>query len=190
MLLSNSTEGYGIVSRLFHWLMAIAIIAVFGLGYWMVGLDYYSPYYVSAPDLHRSVGLLLLVVLIARWAWRLVNIRPNDPELSPLERQCSRALHIAFYPLLMILMFSGYFISTSDGRPISLFGMVSVPAVVVEKSLADIAGYVHRLLAYLTIGLASVHTLAALKHHFIDHGAALIRMWSGPPETRRGDFDT
>ncbi len=44
MLIRDTSEGYGIVSRLFHWLMAIAIFAMFVLGLLMVRLDYFSPY--------------------------------------------------------------------------------------------------------------------------------------------------
>src|SRR5260221_3677333 len=85
MLIRDTSEGYGMLSRLFHWLMAIAIFAMFILGLWMVRLDYYSPYYNSAPDIHRSVGMILLFALLVRWLWRAVNPKPSDAELSPLE---------------------------------------------------------------------------------------------------------
>lgn len=97
MLIRDTSEGYGVVSRLFHWLMAIAIVAMFALGLWMVGLDYYSPYYNSAPDIHRSVGMLLLFALLVRWIWRAANVKPTDRELSPLEQKASYAVHWGFY---------------------------------------------------------------------------------------------
>ena len=164
-----------------HWLMAVAIFAVFGLGWWMVGLDYYSPYYNSAPDLHRSVGILLLIALVFRILWRVFNIKPSDAELTPFERRASHIVHLSFYPLLVVLLLSGYFISTPDGRPIDVFGLFSVPSIIQQKGLADLAGLVHRVLAYAVMILAAVHTVAALKHHFKDHSSVLTRMWSGPP---------
>src|SRR3569833_4795641 len=82
MLIRDTSEGYGLVSRLFHWLMALAIVAMFALGLWMVGLDYYSPYYNSAPDVHRSIGMILLFALIVRWLWRLANPRQAEDFLS------------------------------------------------------------------------------------------------------------
>ncbi len=180
MVIKDTLAGYGIVSRVFHWGMAAAVFALFGLGWWMVGLDYYSPYYKSAPDLHRSVGMLLLIALVLRIAWRLINVKPDDSDLTPLERRASRIVHKAFYPLLLILMISGYLISTADGRAIDVFGWFSVPSLVQSKGLEMAAGLVHELVAYAVIVLAVIHSAAAIKHHVADKGKTLTRMWSGP----------
>lgn len=180
MFIRDTSAGYGLVSRLFHWLMAVAIIAMFGLGLWMVRLDYYSPYYNSAPDLHRSVGMVLLLALILRVIWRVFNPKPSDAELSPLERKAAFSVHWGFYLLLFALLISGYLISTPDGDPFSVFGWFDVPAIIKMPGLETPAGNVHRVLAYAVIALAVVHALAALKHHLIDGNTILTRMWSGP----------
>lgn len=181
MHIRDTSQGYGVVSRLFHWLMAAAIIAMFVLGLWIVGLDYYSPYYHSAPSLHKSVGILLLIALALRFGWRVANVRPDDSDLSPFERTAARIVHWGFYPLLLALMVSGYLISTADGRPIEVFGLFSVPSPGENKGLEDTAGVVHTWLAYAVILVAAVHAGAAVKHHVIDRGRTLARMWSGPP---------
>jgi len=181
MLIRDTKAGYGLATRLMHWLMAIAIVAMFALGLWMVTLDYYSPYYNLAPDIHRSAGILLLFLLIFRFAWRVVNEKPDDHELSRFEAVASHAVHWGFYPLLLALMVSGYMISTADGQPISVFGWFSVPSLVQGEGQEDAAGLVHEILAYATIALAAVHTIAALKHHFVDRSRILTRMWAGPP---------
>jgi cytochrome b561 len=183
MLIRDTPGGYGFVSRLLHWLMALVIFAMFGLGLWMVDLDYYSPYYHSAPSLHKSVGILLLIGLALRFGWRLSNVRPDDDDLTPFERTASRAVHWGFYPLLLALMVSGYLISTADGRPIEVFGWFDVPSPGENKGLEDVAGVVHAYLSYLVILLAAVHMAAAVKHHVVDRGRSLTRMWSGPPRT-------
>lgn len=181
MHVRDTATGYGIVSRGFHWLMALAIVAMFVLGLWMVELDYYSPYYHSAPDLHKSVGILLLIALALRFGWRVASVKPADDEVTPLERTVSRIVHWGFYPLLLALMVSGYLISTADGRPISVFGFFSVPSPGENKGLEDAAGAIHAWLAYSTIVLAAVHAAAAVKHHVLDRHPTLSRMWSGPP---------
>lgn len=183
MLIRNTPAGYGLVSRMLHWLMALAIVAMFGLGIWMVELDYYSPYYRSAPDIHKSVGILLLIALAFRFGWRVANVRPADDDLSAVERTAARVVHWGFYPLLLALMVSGYLISTADGRPIEVFGLFSVPSPGENKGLEDTAGAVHEWLAYIVMALAAVHVAGALKHHVIDRGRTLKRMWSGPPAT-------
>ena len=181
MLIRDTKNGYGLATRIVHWVMAIAIVAMFFLGLWMVTLNYYSPYYRLAPDIHRSVGMLLLFLLVLRFAWRLANPKPDDSELSPIERKAATAVHWGFYPLLFALMVSGYLISTADGRPIAVFNWFSVPSLVHMKGLEDPAGEVHEWLAYLTIALVVLHAAASLKHHFIDRNRVLARMWSGPP---------
>ncbi len=185
MYIRDTSEGYGIISRVFHWLMAVAIVAMFILGVWMVRLDYYSPYYNSAPDIHRSIGMILLFALLVRWAWRAINPKPSDADLSPFEQKASYTVHWGFYGLLLALMISGYLISTPDGDPISVFGWFDVPALIKMPGLETPAGNVHRILAYAIIALATVHALAALKHHFIDKSAVMTRMWSGPTNSSR-----
>jgi cytochrome b561 len=181
MYIRDTSQAYGVVSRLFHWLMAVAIFAMFGLGVWMVRLDYYSPYYNAAPDFHRSFGILLLFALLVRWAWRAANPKPSADGLTPLEQKISYAVHWGFYVLLLGLMISGYLITTPDGQPIDVFGWFDVPSLVQMRGLEDRAGYVHRLVAYVVVALAVVHSLAALKHHYFDRSNVLRRMWSGPP---------
>lgn len=182
MKIRDSNSGYGLVSRWLHWLMAIAIFFVFGLGVWMMGLEYYSPYYNSAPNLHRSVGILIGLALIFRFVWRIVNPKPDDSELSPLEQKAAAVVHWGFYPLIALIIVFGYLITSSDGRAIDVFGLFSVPSLVTEKGLSDQAGYLHKVLAYFLVGLALVHAAASLKHHFWDRSSVLKRMISGTPD--------
>jgi cytochrome b561 len=157
--------------------MAVAIFALFALGLWMVGLDYYSPYYKSAPDLHRSVGILMFAVLLLRILWRLANVKPDRAPLTRLERHFSRVIHAAFYVLLVALMLSGYLISTADGRSIEVFSWFSVRSLGKSEGLEDAAGIVHEWVAYAVVALAAVHAAAALKHRIFDRDKMSNRMW-------------
>jgi cytochrome b561 len=180
MQINDTARNYGIVSWIFHWGMFVAIMAVFGLGLWMVDLDYYSAYYNTAPDIHRSVGILLLIALVFRFTCRVVNTKPSDGDLSRPERIASALVHWGFYPLLLALLVTGYLISTAKGEPVSVFGWFSVPATLQFPGQEDTAGYIHWLLAWVTVSLVAVHAVAALKHHFADRSRVLTRMWSGP----------
>lgn len=182
MQIRDTTAGYGLVTRLLHWLMALAIFFLFGLGIWMVGLEYYSPYYTSAPDLHRSLGVIVGLALVFRLVWRLANPKPSSIQLSAMERLASKAVHWAFYPLILAVVVTGYLISSSDGGSIDVFGLFSLPSLVEDKELATKAGFIHRVLAYGVIALAVLHSAASLKHHFWDRSEILKRMIFGPPE--------
>ena len=179
MALRNSKNAYGWVTRFLHWGMALAIFSMFGLGIWMRGLDYYSPYYKTAPDLHKSVGLVLLGLLVVRFIWRQINAVPSDDHLSWVERIASHLTHLAFYAVLLIIMLSGYLISTADGRGIEVFGLFEVPSIYQQRGLEDTAGFIHEWLAWGVMALAAIHVAAALKHHFLDKDVTLTRMLRG-----------
>ena len=182
MLMRDTTAGYGLVSRLFHWITALVIFGLFGLGVWMVGLGYYDPYYTTAPHWHKSVGMLLAFALVARFVWRVVNVKPSDDGIAPLERILARVAHWSFYVLLFAIVVTGYLMSTADGRPIHVFDWFAIPSPGTNPGLESTAGAVHVWLSYAVMALAAVHTLAALKHHFYDRKPSLTRMWSGPPQ--------
>ena len=176
MELRNSQHNYGFIARFLHWGMALTIFAMFALGLWMRSLDYYSPWYKSAPDIHKSVGILLLMALLFRFIWRLANVRPEDGYLKPFERTISHIVHWAFYLLLLVHMSTGYLISTVDGRAISVFGWFDVPSIYEQKGLEEMVGFIHEYLSYSLMALAALHIAAALKHHFVDGDVTLQRM--------------
>ncbi|MFO7809683.1 cytochrome b [Guyparkeria sp.] len=180
----NRETGYGLVAISFHWLVAFAVIGLFALGWWMVELTYYDPWYRQAPNMHKAIGVLLFLVLTARLLWRWFNPSPC-PLGKPWERRAARVVHGAFYVLLFALMTAGYLISTADGSAIDVFGLFSVSATISDlPEQEDIAGDVHRWLAWTVIGLTALHALAAVKHHIFDRDDTLRRMLR-PSTSRR-----
>jgi cytochrome b561 len=177
----NTPEAYGRVSILLHWLIAAAVPGLFGLGLWMVELDYYDAWYHRAPELHKGLGVSLLGIMLLRLAWRSGNPQPRLPG-TPLQQRLASAMHRALYAVLFAVMLSGYLISTADGRPVDVFGVMQLPATLSGiEGQEDIAGLFHRVLAMVMIGLVCLHALAALKHHLIDHDRTLLRMLSTRP---------
>ncbi|OEJ66569.1 cytochrome b [Magnetovibrio blakemorei] len=163
---------------LFHWLSALAIFVLFPLGLWMTGLTYYDSWYKLAPDLHKSIGISLFGVLLVRVAWRFWDPTPAPvPGHKRWERNAAHAAHLVLYILIFAVMFSGYLISTADGRAISVFGLFDVPATITTiAKQEDVAGTLHFWLAITLIGTVVVHGAAALKHHYWDRDNTLIRM--------------
>jgi len=178
MTVRNSDDRYGWLSILLHWLVAAAVIGLFGLGFWMVDLSYYDEWYRRGPDIHRSVGILLFGAMLFRVLWRLATPTPKPlPEHKRWEVASAHIAHALLYILIFVAMISGYLISTADGSAIDVFGWFQVPSVTGRiKGMEDTAGLVHYWSTWALIALAGVHALGALKHHFIDKDATLRRM--------------
>ena len=169
---------WGWISISLHWLVAIAVFCLFGLGLWMVDLTYYDAWYQSAPHVHKSIGVLLFFTMLFRLVWR--QYRGTPPPLENhtwVERKLASIAHGALYLLLFAIMFSGYLISTADGRSIEVFNWFEVPALFSGfDNQEDLAGKIHLALAIVMISLAGLHATGALKHHFIDKDRTLKRM--------------
>lgn len=174
--LLNNLNRYGLVSVLLHWGMAVLIIGLFLLGKYMVDLDYYDPWYRKAPDLHRSIGVIVAGLMLFRLGWRLANVRPTEIGKS-WERTIATWVHRIFYLLIAGIVVSGYLITTADGQGVFVFNWFEIPAAFNGfENQEDIAGEVHEWLTNSLIALVMLHALAALKHHFIDRDSTLRRM--------------
>ncbi|WP_321324169.1 cytochrome b [Thiomicrorhabdus sp.] len=177
MQLANSTQSYGWISILFHWVVAVLVIAMFALGLWMVSLDYYSTWYHTAPDIHKSIGVLIMAGMLIRLFWNLFNSKPKPLGQSKRLNSVANIVHFVLYVLVFALGVSGYLISTAESHPIYVFNWFDVPALIEPiKDQADKAGEIHEWLAFILIGLVSIHAIAALKHHFWDKDNTLKRM--------------
>ncbi|HBM48709.1 cytochrome b [Marinobacter sp. UBA3607] len=178
MSLKNSEHHYGWLAVVLHWLVAAVVVGLFALGFWMVDLSYYDEWYRKGPDLHRSIGLILFAVVVFRLLWRLINTSPRP--LASHKRWEVVSAHVAhslLYVLMFVAMVSGYLITTADGSSISVFGLFDVPSLTGRvKGMEDTAGAVHYWSTWALVGLAGLHALGALKHHFIDRDETLRRM--------------
>ncbi|MCW9033444.1 MAG: cytochrome b [Alphaproteobacteria bacterium] len=174
----NTENGYGLVAIGMHWVFALTFLGLFGLGFYMMDLGYYDPWYTKGPIVHESIGLLLAGLFLFRSYWRLSGVNP-EPEkgLHSLEVWGAKIAHVALYLLPVIIFISGYLISSADGKAIPVFDWFSVPAILEpQKKMADTAGLVHKYVAYATVAIIALHAGGALKHHFLDKGETLRRM--------------
>ncbi len=126
---------------------------------------------------HKTVGLVILAVAIARLAYRLTRGAPADePTLEPWQRVVSHVVHWALYALLIAVPVAGY-VGISLFPALDLFGLFKLPGLVApDKDAASTAFAVHALLALALVLLIGMHVAAALFHHFIRRDNVLARM--------------
>lgn len=177
-MLKNSSYRYGTVTIVVHWIAALVVIGQFCFGLYMVSLDYYDPNYQALPHYHKSIGVLFALLLLFRILWNLGNLLPGPAAgVAQWEHRIARLMQVSMLTLLLAIVVLGYLISTADGKSIQVFDWFEVPAAITSiENQEDWAGYWHYWLAVSLMVLAGLHALAALKHHFINHDATLLRM--------------
>ena len=175
-------ERYHLSARLMHWLMAVGFVFMWGCGYTMTTLvaeD--SPLEEFLFDLHISVGVTLLALLVARIAIRLVHAPPPLPDsIRGLERTAAHLGHAALYALPAMVIAVGWAETNFGGHAVQWFG-AEMPKVFPEsgEALQDLSADVHKWLAYTMLAVAAGHVAAAFKHRWLDGHDVIRRMTFG-----------
>lgn len=179
-MLRNTTQSWGLVSVLFHWIMAALFIGQFWLGWYMQGVkDMLAQY--NLYQWHKSFGFLILGLAVLRLLWALTSRRPGLPDAMPQgEKRLALGTHVALYLALIVVPLTGWAVVSTSPLPIAtwFFRLFVVPPLPLGISLhsEQIWSSLHGFFAYAAIFLAAVHVLAALRHHFHHRDATLMRM--------------
>ncbi|WP_284124878.1 cytochrome b [Parerythrobacter aestuarii] len=169
---------YSGVAMIFHWVIAIAVIVN-----WRIaeaaehGATDAEKGAIMAN--HKALGITILVLTLARLAWRLKQKVPPLPDsYKAWEKAVARGLHILFYVLLIGLPLGGWLGSSFYGRGIEWFGMFSIPALPVGENFETGKAILelHHTGGSIFIYLIALHILAALKHQFLDKEGGITRM--------------
>lgn len=163
--------------KFLHWLIAALIGAQF---YIMTRRDYFpegAPEKMQYMLWHKSIGITLLLCILALGVFRHLGKRPMMLNSMPRwERIAARISHILLYLLVLLMPIGGYLMSTFSGYDVRFFGYLLPKLVSINQPLADLCYQGHVTSAYVLLGVLGVHILAALKHHFIDKDSILRRM--------------
>lgn len=172
----NTTQVYGIIAFAFHWLSALSFIGLFVLGWWMVDLGYYDAWYQTGPLVHQSIGILMILITLARLTYKFTTLRPKALG-SDGQKRMAHAGHSLLYTLVFLLLVTGYLISAADGEAIWIFNWFTIPSLVVLPSAQlDWVGLVHEWGSYGFIAVIVIHVGAAALHHWVHKDTTLTRM--------------
>jgi cytochrome b561 len=177
MPLSNTDQAYGAVAQFLHWAIVIMIIAQYVI-------------IESAEDLpdgleklqvisnHKSLGMLVFLLALARIGWRIVNRgKPVPVPMPNWQRIAAAAGHGVLYLLILAMPLTGWAMSSSANYPVTLFGWFQFPAIVSPNhDLHEALEEVHEVLFNVLVVLALAHAAAALFHHFVLKDDSLRRM--------------
>jgi len=176
-MLKDSRSGYGLLSIAIHWISALLILFLFGLGIYMVDLGYYDDWYHEGPELHISVGLVVLLLMLVRVIWRIANPTPLEFSAKRAQNLAAKFVKLGLYAFIFIVLISGYLITTAEGQPASMFNLIKFPVLTeLSSQNVDLAGAVHEYLAWGIVLLVVFHVAGALLHHFVIRDRTLVRM--------------
>lgn len=179
--ISTGSAAYHPLSVLLHWVLAVAIVALFGLGLYMADLPF-SLQRLQYYNWHKWGGVLVLALSVWRLAWRLLYRPPALPvAITQAMPAWQRVAHVAVQHSMYLLFFAvpllGWAYSSAAGFPVVLMGVWPLPDWVPHSaSLAEVLKPVHKGAAWLLMLLALGHAAAALKHACVDRDGLLQRM--------------
>jgi cytochrome b561 len=187
----NTQARYGAVAMTFHWLIAALIATNLLLGFYFANvMNSHDPGFFAIVQLHKSIGLTVLVLSVLRLGWRLVNpIPPLPADFGTALRIVARGTHYLFYLLMIAVPLMGWATVSSSplGTPTLYFGLFSWPHIpflaelprAMKRGYTETFGELHALLAYSAAVLLVLHVAAALWHNFSRHDEILKRMVPG-----------
>jgi cytochrome b561/polyisoprenoid-binding protein YceI len=170
---TSDQSRYSAVAILLHWLLAAALAFQLALGFAMPK----DATGFAAYQLHKSVGIVILLLTLVRLAWRLVK-RPPPPVEQGLAGLGAKAVHAGFYAVLIFGPLTGWaLVSTAPVEvPTVLFGILPWPDLPVPQDIHPSSEEAHELLSWFAIGLVALHVTGALRHHLILKHRLLERM--------------
>lgn len=170
---------YNATARILHWLMALGMLGVFGVGLYMTGLPL-SPQKLQIYSWHKWAGVTLFLLFLLRFAWRLAHRPPEALPMPAWQRLAAEGVHVLLYVLMFAIPLSGWLMSSAKGFQTVYFGVLPIPDLLGKNpELGDLLKTVHFSLNLLMIALVAGHAAAAVKHHLIDRDDTLRRMLPG-----------
>jgi cytochrome b561 len=175
---THATVRYDQVAIALHWLIAVGVLIQIALGWWMIDIPK-LPAGVRAYwfNLHKSIGITLGALFVARIVWRLMHRPPPLPSTMPRwQAHAAGASHVLLYACMFTMPLAGYLGSIFSGYPIRYFGMTLPGWGWKDDVLKDFFSSVHFVAALVFMLLITLHVLAAMKHLWIDRDGVFHRM--------------
>ncbi len=167
---------YNAFAKLFHWLIFLLLAAQYAVGSIMphIGRKTLNEGWVNW---HFSIGAAILVVIVARFVWRLLNPVKPVTSLAPWEALLSKFTHFMLYALVFIMTILGWAATNSRGWDVKFLGLITFPQIAPNGSAwGHEAGDIHNILVYVLLGFIVLHVAGALYHYFIKRDEVLQRM--------------
>jgi cytochrome b561 len=175
---SEPATRYTLTAIVLHWLIAAAAVGLIGWGWWMQTIPKLpvGPR-VDAFNLHKSIGMTVLLLMLVRISWRARHPPPPFTPMPQWQAGLARAVHIFFYVCLIVQPVSGYLGSAFSGYPVRFFGVVLPAWAPKNDALKDALSVVHLVNSWVLIGALALHLAGTVKHALLERDGSFRRVW-------------
>jgi len=169
---------YGTIAKIFHWLIVALLLVQYLIGWLMPDIHRGPP--GSPMIFHISFGIVILTLILLRFAWRLTHPVAPESSLPPWQRLSSEAVHWLLYAAVLATTVTGWAFASFRGWSVSLFYLVPLPMLSAENAAAGkaIDGW-HQTAQWALLVLIGIHVAAALAHLFVYRDRIMQRMLPG-----------
>ena len=179
--MSGGVQRYTTIAIALHWIIAVLVLTLIGLGLYMTGIPKGAPSRAFYFNLHKSIGLTVGILALVRLWWRANSPPPPLPSSMPgWQVQAAKISHALLYVCLILMPLSGFSASQFTKYGVTYFGMFKISPLGHEnRDIYELLQGIHQSTADLLIVLVAVHILAALKHLVVDRNEVFQRMLPG-----------
>jgi cytochrome b561 len=168
---------YGRAAQAFHWVTAILVVVAFIYGPGGSEQRVYSSARDFDRQLHETLGMCVFALVLMRLLWRMVDTRPDPPQVPRWMGSATKALHWALYLLLFALPLTAIAGAWLEGHPLTLLAGVEIPPFLgLSHDTGARIATLHTWLGDAILWLAGIHALAALYHHIVLNDGVLASM--------------
>jgi len=161
----SRSDRYTRTAVVLHWLIAAVVIGLVAHGWWMQEIPKQPPgLRADQFNVHKSLGMVALALMIARLGWRIGHRPPGLPELPRWQAWMAKANHVLLYALLFALPLSGYLGSVFSGYPIKLFGITLPAWGRADATIKDAMSVVHLAASWILVASLTMHVAGTIKH--------------------------
>lgn len=174
-----SDTRYTLPARLMHWLTVALVLAIAVLGIWITRFEPADePFKFKLYNIHESLGIVVLLLMLARLAWRRASPPPPLPDsIAPPARLAAHVVHIGLYAVLIAQPVIGFIGTNAWGFPLAVFGVIPLPAPVGQNvPLAEVMSALHNALAIALAGLLAAHLGGVAMHVLVWRDGLARRM--------------
>lgn len=179
--MNDTTTQYSAVAKILHWWIAAMVVLQYVLANLVESAEDAGSELQEHALManHKSVGITILLLVLARLAWRFYQPPPPPLPMPHWQTRAAAISHWGFYVLLILMPLSGWLMSSAGAESVSWFGMARLPDFIAANGdLEEVFEEIHETLAPTLAILGLLHIAAAGKHALIDKDDALRRISS------------